>query len=567
MNRPNRSPRPALRWVPALALCALAGLLPWRPVAPETPAGLPSERPAPEGAEEAWHVLELDGRPAGWALERWWRDGDRVITEEEISLRLARGDSTQEVSLAGRFEETAGGEPVSLWTRQLLGVEPTETIYRFRPDGVEAVRLQGGRERREILPVPEGEWLTPAAARHAEAAHEAAGDRRYEMRVIEPLEGPEPVTTTRVRLGDPSPEAAAQGAVTRWREESSVSPGVPSVVELDAEGTLVRSSTEIFGLDATSYRADRESALAAVTMAGAGPATEILVRTLVRPDRPIPDPGRVARAVYDLSLEDGSPVPWLPDSGAQRVEAGAGPGRLRVTVHRDPRQAPPASARPPEDSDEAARAGAAVPDDTVTGAHLSASLFVDHDDPLVRRLLKRQRPDDADPAPGAPGAGGAAESAAERARRLTRFVHEFVGSKDLDTGFASASQVVRSRSGDCTEHAVLLAALLRAEGIPARLVTGLAYLDEFAGAESVFGYHMWVQAAIDAEERAQSAGAAGRWIDLDPTLPWGFGATHIALGHSDLSGAGREPELDRLMPLYGKLRIEVVEIEHAPRAP
>ena len=41
---------------------------------------------------------------------------------------------------------------------------------------------------------------------------------------------------------------------------------------------------------------------------------------------------------------------------------------------------------------------------------------------------------------------------------------------------ATAAEVARSREGDCTEHAVLLAALARARGIPARVAMGLVYV-------------------------------------------------------------------------------------------
>ena len=40
----------------------------------------------------------------------------------------------------------------------------------------------------------------------------------------------------------------------------------------------------------------------------------------------------------------------------------------------------------------------------------------------------------------------------------------------------------RTRSGDCSEHAVLLTALLRARGIPARVSHGLVYLEQRARA-------------------------------------------------------------------------------------
>lgn len=556
---------------PSLRPCLRRGLLVPAAILAGCLAAAPAD-PAPAaagGGEETWYVLELGGRPAGWSVTRWWRDGERVVTEEEMSLRLARGESTLEVALAGRFEETPAGEPLSLWTRQELGSEPVETTYRYLDHGLEAVRVQAGRERRELHPLPEGDWLAPAAARRAAAARHAAGDRRYELRSVELLEGPDPVTTLRIRLedsGGPGGAGSLAGADSRWREETSSAPGVSSIVELDADGGLVRSSTELFGLEAVAYRSDRESALAAAMGRGeGGPGPEVLVRTLVRPDRPIPGHRRATRAVYDLSLADGEPMPALPGGGAQRVAPqGAGNERLRVSVYREPADAPPLPPyRPrPEDADPvpgaSAESGASA---AITAGHLAPSLYLDHQDPEVRRLLAAVPRSGAD--------DPAAADDAERSRRLTRFVHGYIDQKNLGTGFATASEVARSRRGDCTEHAVLLAALLRAEGIPSRVVTGLVYLDDFAGAENVFGYHMWVQAAVGTVRAAGDGPAdSGRqWVDLDPTLAGGFDVTHIALGHSDLSGAGPDQRLDRLVPLIGKLRIAVIEVEAPAAAP
>jgi hypothetical protein len=56
--------------------------------------------------------------------------------------------------------------------------------------------------------------------------------------------------------------------------------------------------------------------------------------------------------------------------------------------------------------------------------------------------------------------------------------------------FSSALETLRSGFGDCGEHAVLLAALLRASGIPARIVNGVVYMPEKKG----YYYHVWVMA-------------------------------------------------------------------------
>ena len=75
--------------------------------------------------------------------------------------------------------------------------------------------------------------------------------------------------------------------------------------------------------------------------------------------------------------------------------------------------------------------------------------------------------------------------------------------------------MAESREGDCTEHAVLLAALARACGIPARVAIGLVYVDQAGG----FGYHMWTEMYL-----------SGHWIPLDATLgQGGIGAAHLKL--------------------------------------
>ena len=59
---------------------------------------------------------------------------------------------------------------------------------------------------------------------------------------------------------------------------------------------------------------------------------------------------------------------------------------------------------------------------------------------------------------------GKAQDPAEQALAIESFVHEALTQKDFSTAFATAAEVARSRSGDCTEHAVLTAALCRAQG-------------------------------------------------------------------------------------------------------
>lgn len=243
--------------------------------------------------------------------------------------------------------------------------------------------------------------------------------------------------------------------------------------------------------------------------------------SLIHPDRPIPRARTLRKAVFELSLADGEAMPALPHTPAQRVEQLDG-GRVRVTVDAD------------------GPFGVGI-DDQPTDANLESSSMIGVDDPKVRELLAKAldgMPKDASPA--------------DKAGALRRFVSRHVQAKDLSVGLASAGEVARTGQGDCTEHAVLLAALLRGAGIPSRTVSGLMYVDHMLDRQSLFGYHMWTQAWID-----------GRWVDLDAILDGqrDFDATHIALSTSAMSDGQTFNDMVTFMPVFGRLQIRVVESE------
>ena len=60
-------------------------------------------------------------------------------------------------------------------------------------------------------------------------------------------------------------------------------------------------------------------------------------------------------------------------------------------------------------------------------------------------------------------------SVLDRAHKLRVAVKNHITTFDLATGYASASETARRQSGDCSEHAVLLAAVLRVDGIASRV--------------------------------------------------------------------------------------------------
>lgn len=97
----------------------------------------------------------------------------------------------------------------------------------------------------------------------------------------------------------------------------------------------------------------------------------------------------------------------------------------------------------------------------------------------------------------------------QRMRRLEQAVRDHMNGEVDYRFYASASEALRLRRGDCTEFAVLLAAAARAAGIPTRVVFGIAYASRFGEQSHVFTPHMWVQSWDGLLWRSYDAGLGG----------------------------------------------------------
>ncbi len=169
--------------------------------------------------------------------------------------------------------------------------------------------------------------------------------------------------------------------------------------------------------------------------------------------------------------------------------------------------------------------------------YLESNLMINTADPKLIDLARR-------------AAGGETEPYA-LVDKLRRFVTDYVEAKTLNVGFATASEVCRTKEGDCSEHSVLLAALGRLNRLPSRVVVGLAYVQAFGGQDHIFGYHMWTQFYID-----------GRWIDVDAALKETVcSPTRIAFAASSLKNTGLADLSLPLLFKIGAIDIDILEIE------
>jgi hypothetical protein len=248
---------------------------------------------------------------------------------------------------------------------------------------------------------------------------------------------------------------------------------------LDSEREIVAVTQPMFGSSVTVRTADRAAALARrrpFRVLG-----EVMTKSPVR----ISEAAAGGRIRYRFTFRDGMTFD-LPPTGEQRVasdDAGA-------TV------------------DICAACGPGLATDEVTLANArKATSWMQSDHPKMQALARRAVK---------PGLTQAAimERLTEEARAQLRTI-DF-------TGHYSALETLSRQSGDCTEAAVLLAALGRAAGIPTKVANGLVYSRErYHGVSNVFMPHSWVLAYVD-----------GRWRSYDSALDR-FDATHIALTIGD----------------------------------
>jgi transglutaminase-like putative cysteine protease len=443
---------------------------------------------APE--EQLSYQVFLAGEPAGSLEIVDRRDGENLVQETALEISFSRAGLAQRLSLRSRFVESPEGRPLEAWSFQDLGGPPVTTSFFFEKDSVRIEGRQGETriDRRESLA---GNWLTPRQT-EAETLRQlkmliAAGSGRFSISTIDPLFGAQPIALEWVldSVADPLEIEGETRPASRWRQTQSLAPGLVTIVHLDPNGEMLQSRSQLAGLEMTIVR--RFAPATTTKLADAAP--EIVARTLIEPLNKLEgNPRLLRRARFELSGIDATLV--LPTVGYQSVER-PDLQTLRVLIDLDRKELPRAEASP---------------------ADLEPSIYINHHSPEVVALHAQAFADVTLTLP------------SQRAEHLRAFVHRLLERKDLRSLLATASEVARNRSGDCTEHAVLLAALLRADGIPARVAYGLIFTESFAGRRDVFGYHLWTQVHF-----------AGAWHDLDATTSLPFDATHITIGTSALA--------------------------------
>jgi hypothetical protein len=427
---------------------------------------------------QQWFTVLLDGRKIGsFESNRTLHDG-QVVTTQALDLVLDRVGVQVTLSSRETATETLAGKPLAFSSvSRLSGSEiVVEGVVHAGKVGV--VTRSGGEETRRSLAWPEGALLAEGQRQAGMRAGLVPGTR-YRMLSFQPS-SLDAIAVTSV-VGTAEPIDLPRGRLHLSPVEQTIEfPGAPmhSRSWVDANQAIHKLTMPLMGVELILLACDRACATAP------NQGSDVFTRTLARAPRPLPDSELAGTMRYTLTPRDGGAPLAFPQTDEQRVVRD---GKAAIVTIGNAR-----ASRLTESPEV---------DDFLPNDWLQSKA------PEIVGLARR--------------ATGDADTPLERMRRIEQFVRGYIETKSLDIGYASALEVARHPEGDCTEHALLVAALGRASGIATRVVDGLAYAPGFAGKGQVFVPHAWTQAWIE-----------GRWQSFDAALS-GFDAGHIAFAVGD----------------------------------
>jgi hypothetical protein len=423
-------------------------------------------------AASQWYTLTIDGERVGYVRQDTTRERDRHVYAEHLRIEATqfRRRSTIERNL--RIERTLNGEPLRVSVAASAGVDKGGWQGTFSSDAAQMTIAASAARGPVVIQLPQRLQLPDDLAAGLQSLWSGAKTELRAPMFDLSRAGWSWVSAAIV----PVPNGAGLTRIRVLKEAGE--PADREDLWFDGTGRLLAREQQYYGsrLRWESCARDCEARIER--------PFDPIARSVVRSPYRIPHASMNGPIRYVISRTDGA-KPRVVVTSEQAV---AWDGqRAIVTICATCGVAENATA------EELARFRA-------------PNAWVQSADSRIRALARRGR-DDA--------------SSATRMRRLVQLVRERMSGPVDYLGYSTAVEALEHRSGDCSEFAVLLAALARAEGLPARMVSGLAYSDRFSGKKDVFSQHAWVQ-----------VWDGRRWVSYDAALE-GFDATHIAIAIGD----------------------------------
>ena len=466
----------------------MLGVLVRRTWAPSSRTAAPLAQHAAEPGEQWMGVYHQDQK-IGYTYSSLTAAGEELVFSEESLLRLTVLDVAQTVrtSMRGHLGHDFALHDVDFELSSGVGHLQAKAVV----DGKQLrLTLHTGTDVSEqVLPLDQPLYL-PAPLRASLSAGTMQPGREMEALVFDPTA----LRNDRMRITVVGRERVPQATpdVEAWRVTEEFR-GLQTTAWIDGSGAVLREEGPL------GFVLVRQSAEQATARDW---ATQTVLDVVASAAVPVAQPLADARQRTTLKVRlSGINLDAVP-TDSEQVRDGA-----LVTVTRPALSAVQSYKLPFTGNDHT--------------AEMAATPFLQSDHPRIRTTAREVI--------------GEEDDAVRAAARLNDWVYQTLR-KVPTISIPNALQVLDMGEGDCNEHAVLLAALARAAGIPTRVVAGAVYL------EGAFLYHAWCEVWL------------GQWVPIDPAFhQFPADATHIKFV------VGGPEEHLAMLSVIGRLHIEVLD--------
>ncbi len=441
---------------------------------------------APERvARDEWFGVYREERKIGWAHRTTTRGEEGLVFRDDADFRLAMLGIEQHVrtSLVAETDRE-----LNLRSFRFRMVSPAATFSAHGEVTDDAVRIEhgsGNGTNQLVLPLTEPIHL-PSTVRSSLALWEAEPGDRWATTVFSPMTMRNETLAIVVRGREviDGPEGPVE--TVHVVEEHQ---GLAASAWIDRKGATIRETATL------GFRLQRETPSAAVSGIDGGLPVDLALENRIPFRGTIDDP----RASTRLRLAvGGAAAGRIPDDPPrQRVVDGV------LEIERESWDDTAGSWLPPRRADS------------------EPSPFIESRAPEIVEQARAIVAGETDPR--------------RKARLLVDWTRAHL-TQEPSVTLPSARAVLARKRGDCNEHAVLLAALARAAGIPARVVAGVVYADDG------FYYHAWNELWL------------GRWISADAI----FGQMPTDATHVKFLEGGPERHVE-LAEVVGQLEFTRME--------
>lgn len=440
-----------------------------------------------------WFLIRIRGAYAGFGRSRQFRKGDHWILRDDLSISLNIQGQIKPIRIKSTSEVDREFRLISFAVRVTSGIVSFEQSGRM--EGRELVLktpgiMGGGNKKLKLYERPR---ISRSLGLPLPLADLKVGDE-IKVPIFDPLDGNKWDAIIQVM-------EQAELSITGKKVKAWLVRAIYRTIELsmwvDDRGGLLKG---IMPLGITVIRSNKEEISQALE--GLRNLPEMMALSAVPVKGSIRDPRKLTYLSMDILRGGGK---GFPSINHRQTRVGS-----KITITKEP--VPQATYSLPCESRNMLR-------------YLGSSRFIRSDHEEIIKKAKEIVGDEKDPM--------------KAARLINEWVYKYL--KKIPTpSVPDAAVILRTREGDCNEHAVLAAALARASGIPTRVALGLVYL------EDGFYYHAW-----------NNYWSGEYWVTADALInQFPVDASHVTLMTGDVD------KHMNVLTYLGKLEFEVLKTEY-----